>query len=517
MSATMKPSPPLGLAFIAGALKREGHSIQVIDSLAEAPNQYIEFKNDIVLNGITEVQIAKLIHRDTKVIGLSLMFSGNWLHNRILIDYLGNCFPDAIIIGGGEHLTAAPEMCIEQTRHLKVCICGEGEETVTDVVKAIESGSNFLEIPGIVYRNEDNVAVRTKAKNRIKTVEELAWPAWELFPLEKYKKNSIIYGVDRDVYSVPLMATRGCPYECTFCSSPQMWGTRYFMRSPQDVVNEMDYFHEKFNVRNFDFYDLTAIIKKAWIIEFAQEVIKRKLDITWQIPAGTRSEVIDREVAHSLYASGCRNITYAPESGSVEILKLIKKKVSLSKMLQSITYSSQEKMNIKINVIIGFPGEKHKNIWQTMWFLIKASWHGVNDMAPSVFSPYPGSALFEMLQKQGRINMNNDDYFYQIIYVDTFFNNFFYNDDINKHVLRFYLLSYLAIFYISNFIFHPARLVKTVQNLWTSKYDSRAEMALGELIKRSKIKVKQRSEIPVESFAKTKLFVEQVPEKLPIF
>ena len=85
MSATMKPSPSLGLGFIAGALKKEGHTIQIIDALAEAPNQYISFKGDIVLNGLNEVEIAKLIHPDTAVIGLSLMFSGNWLHNRILI------------------------------------------------------------------------------------------------------------------------------------------------------------------------------------------------------------------------------------------------------------------------------------------------------------------------------------------------------------------------------------------------------------------------------------------------
>jgi len=501
MSATMKPSPSLGLAFVAGALQREGHTIQVIDSLAEAPNQYIQFNNDIVLNGITEVEIAKLIHPDTKVIGLSLMFSGNWLHNRILIDYLGSRFPQATIIAGGEHLTAAPEMCIEQTRHLHVCIRGEGEEAVVEVVKAIETGSPLSEIEGIVYRNADNVPVRNKARTRIREVETVAWPAWDLFPLDKYKKHGIIYGVDRDVYSVPLMATRGCPYECTFCSSPQMWGTRYFMRSPQDVVNEMEHFNQKFDIRNFDFYDLTAIIQKAWIVEFAKEVMKRQLDITWQIPAGTRSEVIDREVAHYLYASGCRNITYAPESGSVEILKLIKKKVSLPKMLQSIAYSTEEKMNIKINVIIGFPGEKHHNVWQTLWFLVKASWYGVNDMAPSVFSPYPGSALFEMLLKEGKIDMDNDAYFYQIIYVDTFFNNFFYNTHINKYALRFYLMSYLAVFYTSNFIFHPTRLVKTVRNLWTSRYDSRAEMALGELIKRSKIKVIPRSEMPAESFA----------------
>ena len=499
MSATMKPSPSLGLAFIAGALKREGHAVQIIDSLAEAPDQYIAFKDDIVLNGLTESQIGELIDPDTKVIGLSLMFSGNWLHNRVLIDYLGKRFTEATIVAGGEHLTAAPEFCIQQTKHLKICVRGEGEEAIVEVVKAIESKSDLASVQGIVYRDEDDQPVRTEPRKRIREVEQIAWPAWELFPLDKYKKYGIIYGVDRDVYSVPLMATRGCPYECTFCSSPQMWGTRYFMRSPQDVVNEIEHFKNTFNILNFDFYDLTAIIKKPWIIEFAQELIKRKLDITWQIPAGTRSEVIDQEVARYLYLSGCRNITYAPESGSVETLKLIKKKVMLPNMLRSISFSSKEKMNIKINMIIGFPSDRHKNIWQTMWFLVKASYYGANDMAPSVFSPYPGSELFENLIKEGKVDITNDEYFYQIIYVDTFFNNFFYNTAINKYVLRFYLLSYLAVFYSSNFIFHPLRLFKTIQNLLTNRYESRAEMALGELMKRSKIKVKQPEEIPLHS------------------
>jgi anaerobic magnesium-protoporphyrin IX monomethyl ester cyclase len=500
LSATMKPSPSLGLAFIAGALKKEGHSIQIIDSLAEAPNQYIKFKDDIVINGLSENEIGDMIYPGTDIIGLSLMFSGNWLHNRILIDYLGDRFSGTNIIAGGEHLTAAPDMCIRQTRHLQICICGEGEETVVEVVKAIQNKNGLSSIQGIVYRDISGQSVRTQAKKRIREIEDIAWPAWELFPLEKYKQHGIIYGVDMNVYSLPLMATRGCPYECTFCSSPQMWGTRYYMRSPQDVADEISYFKNKFNVTNFDFYDLTAIIQKKWIIEFAKEIIARELGITWQIPAGTRSEVIDQEVAYYLYHSGCIYITYAPETGSEETLKLIKKKVSLPKMLRSIEYSHREKMNIKINMIIGFPQEKHKNIWKTMWFLIRASWYGANDMSAAVFSPYPGSELFNSLSKEGKIDINDDDFFYKIIYVDTLLNNSFYNSEINKYLLRIYLISYLIVFYASNFIFHPLRLVKTVQNLIAKKYESRAEMHLAELIKRSKIKVKPQQAVSIEPY-----------------
>jgi len=495
MSATMKPSPPLGLAFIAGALKRAGHEVQIIDCMAEAAEQYVEFRDDVVINGLTEQELAKRISPDTDVIGFSLMFSGNWLHNRVLIDFIGDRFPNATIIAGGEHLTAAPEFCLSQTKHLSICVLGEGEESVVKVVSAIQQNKPLDDIDGIVFRDSNNNTKRTLPNKRIREIEEIAWPAWELFPLDKYKENGITFGVDRGVCSLPLSATRGCPYECTFCSSPQMWGTKYFMRSTTDVVNEMEHFKKTFGVLNFDFFDLTAIINKKWIIEFAKELINRDLNITWQIPAGTRSEAIDKEVAYYLYKSGCRNITYAPESGSVEMLSLIKKRVALPSMLRSINNSYEERMNIKLNMIIGFPDEKHKTVWQTIFFLIKASWYGAHDMAPSIFSPYPGSALFEKLCKEGKIDMTKDDYFYQIIYVDTFFNNFFYNSNINKYILRTYLLMYYAAFYVSNFIFHPSRLFRTLWNVFSSNYESRAEMALGELVKRSKIKVKKPLEI----------------------
>lgn len=501
LSATMKPSPPLGLAFIAAVLKQQGHTVQVIDAMAEGADQYVVFKDDIVLNGLTEKQVAARIHPDTDVIGFSLMFSGNWLHHRQLINHIGQQFPDALLIAGGEHVTAVPEFCMNQTARLDICILGEGEETVATLFTALENNLSLQDVPGLAYRMPGGAFKRTPQKERIRELQNIPWPAWEYFPLEKYKEHGITLGVEQESVSFPVLATRGCPYECTFCSSPQMWGTRYFMRSVTDVADEIAYLKNNFGGTNFDFYDLTAIINKRWIIDFSKELIHRNLQITWQIPAGTRSEAIDREVAYYLYKSGCRNITYAPESGSVEVLQQIRKKVSLPKMLTSISYSSREKMNIKINMILGFPDERHRHIFTTMLFLVKASWHGVNDMAPSVFSPYPGSALFERLQKEGKLQLDNDDYFYQIIYVDTFFSNSFYNTHINKHLLRFYLLSYLFIFYSTNFLFHPTRLFRTLRNVLTNRFESRGEMALGELIKRSKIRVLNETQVTTQEVA----------------
>ncbi len=496
ISASMKPAPSLGLAFIASVLRQNGHEVLVLDCIAEAPDTYYSFKDDIVYNGLSFNDTVARIPADTDLIGFSIMFSGNWLHNRILIDYIGRHFPNAKVIAGGEHITACPEFCIKETKELDVCVLGEGEETIVALVQAFINGDSLSEVEGICYRDPTGSPIKVQRRKRIKEITKIPRPAWDLFPLEKYRQNSIIYGVDRGMVSLPLMATRGCPYECTFCSSPQMWTTQYSMRPVEDVVDEIEEFYKRFDARNFDFYDLTAIIKKQWIIDFCKALLNRNLPgITWQIPAGTRSEAIDTEVAFWLKKSGCSNITYAPESGSAITLKTIKKKVKLNKMLESIKHTSAEGMNIKINFIIGFPNETHQDIWSSIRFLIHASKAGVNDMSPAIFSPYPGSELFNLLLSKGEINMENDSYFINIINVDTLWGSRFYNYTISSFMLKFYLIMYLVVFYGTNFIFYPKRFFKTMKNLLLQRYESRGEMALGELIKRSRVKILPKEQI----------------------
>ena len=156
-----------------------------------------------------------------------------------------------------------------------------------------------------------------------------------------------------------------------FVPVPFMWGTRWVARDPKLLVNEIEEYIEKYNITNVDFYDLTAIVKKTWIIEFCKELINRNLNISWQLPSGTRSEAIDDDVTPLLYKSGCRNMNYAPESGSEKMPKSIKKKVKLNRMLESLRSAVKSKINVKINIIIGFPDENHRDIWMTIIIFIK--------------------------------------------------------------------------------------------------------------------------------------------------
>lgn len=471
------PTAPIGLALIAGALEAVGHTVYVVDGMAENPGQIgevdIEINSDkvplgreLVRMGLTPDEVLARIPADTQIIGISCMFSNNWLADRALLNFLGEKMPHVKFIAGGESITGLAETCLNQVPVLSICVLGEGEETVVDLVNTIEEGKVLSEVKGIMFKQGDGTLVKTDRRTRLKNLEEIAMPLWNLFPVEKYERHGV-NGEPEPRKTLPIIATRGCPYSCTFCTSPDMWGTRYYMRKPENVADEMQVLIDKFGITNFEFYDLTAIIKKEWIIDFAKILLQRNMNVTWRIPAGTRSEAIDEEVAKYLYMSGCRSITYAPESGSPRMLKLIKKKVVISNMLQSMRYSHQQNMHVLINMIYGLPDEKHTDIWKTIWFMVQCSWVGVNDVALAIFRPYPGSALFTRLLQEGKVQLENDDFFVDNIFItDTVFDNSFYNENVSKFWYRFYHMLTLFVFYGSGYIFRPSKLVKAIRNIF---------------------------------------------------
>jgi radical SAM superfamily enzyme YgiQ (UPF0313 family) len=411
------------------------------------------------------------------------MFTDSWLANRELINELKERFSEALIIAGGEHVSAIPEFCLKDCRGLDVVVCGEGEETIKEIVGSLRGELLFETITGIAYKNRNNnTIVLNNRRERIRKPESIPFPLWEVFPISKYFDNGFSYGLALG-NSLPISATRGCPYECTFCSSPYMWTTKYAMRPVMDVISEIKHLNSTFNATNIDFYDLTALVNRRWVLAFCEALKEENLRITWQIPAGTRSEVIDYKVAVALKETGCANITYAPESGSERMLDYIKKRVNLDRMLKSIKESHKAGLNVKLNIIIGFPEERTSDVWSTIKFVLKASYYGARDASPSIFSPYPGSTLFNRLHQEGKLALN-DKYFAGIITSDTFHSFVNYNNYMPKCwlVCLQYLVYYT--FYVSNFMFRPKRAVKFLVNVVSGKFETRGEYMVIILIER---------------------------------
>lgn len=194
------------------------------------------------------------------VVGMSVMFSQDWpIANKLITD-LKIKLPDSIFVIGGEHGTAEPHGALRDCIALDYVVSGEGEHVFTELLNAIESNSSIIEISGITHRY-NNVICQTPKRPRERNIDLFPWPAWHLFPMENYLKDGHGWGVNRG-RSLPIVASRGCPYQCTFCSNPSMWTTRWAVRSVDDVLSEIDFGILTYKATNFDFQDLTAIIKR---------------------------------------------------------------------------------------------------------------------------------------------------------------------------------------------------------------------------------------------------------------
>src|SRR5688572_9430644 len=451
-------TPPIGPAYLAASLRQTGHTARIVDGLGENPFQVTPlFDNKVMAIGLRSEEIAERIQPDTELIGVSCMFSQDWPEIRRLIQMVRRRFPSVPIVAGGEHITATPGFTLDSTPEVDVCVIGEGEETIVELASAVERNSSFDVIPGLVLRA--NTAGRvglalhgeattrsTGSRKRIRNLDDIPWPAWDLVPLDHYLDNGLGYGVNRG-RSMPMIATRGCPYQCTFCSNPEMWTTAWYAREPGLVLDEIQAYQERYGATNFDFYDLTAIVKRSWIIEFTQLILERKMKFTWQLPSGTRSEAIDAEVCRLLYASGCRNMSYAPESGSPEVLKRIKKVVKLDRLEASVMNAVREGLNVKLNIIMGFPNESRKELGETVRFLARMGRAGVHDMSISLFSPYPGSELYHELRKSGRIPELSDDYFLSLCAYKDFAQSTSYTEGVQPSTLNRYRVLGFLVFY----------------------------------------------------------------------
>lgn len=473
---------PLGPAYIAGTLLEAGHRVSVIDALGEAPlHRGPTSQPNLIYHGLSIDQIVDRISPTTDIIGISVMFSQQWPHVDDLVRAIHARLPDCPIVIGGEHAAGTWDYVLDTCPPVTACAIGEGEETMLDLVEYVAGTRALADVKGIACRI-DGRPQRTAPRARIRDVDQIARPAWHLFPVDRYVEEGFTYGVNRG-RSMPILATRGCPYQCTFCSSPAMWTTRYYVRSVTDVVDEIQTYVERYQATNVDFYDLTAIIKRPWILEFCAELERRQLRITYQLPTGTRSEVLDEEVLQALARTGCRNICYAPESGSKRTLERIKKKIKPERMIDSIRAAGRTGIVVKANMMIGFPDETRRELWETVRFGLKLAWLGAEDLPLFPFVPYPGTELYRELRAKSVLPEMSHEYFAQLGYADL--DN---APSLSRHVtsrqLAWVRFAGMSAFLALGYIRRPWRLARTLSAVVTERSTTVVELRLVEVKRR---------------------------------
>lgn len=401
--STTSITPPLGLAYIAGSLERAGYDFEVIDSVALAPSTRTKFLRGY-LTGLPLHEIAQRIIPGTRIVGISAIFTHEWPAIVHMIDLIRKQHPEVVIIVGGEHVTSMPEFSLA-TSKADVMVLGEGEETLIELLKALENGADLSSLHGIAYRTPDGIRVAPR-RARKTDINAIAWPAWHRFDLACYHKHRFMGGVYSSQISVPILGTRGCPYQCTYCSAPNMWTPMWIPRDPVQVVDEIEHYVKVYNAGNFPFQDLTAIVKKDWIVTFCNEIIARNLKIVWQMPSGTRSEAIDEEVAALLKRSGMISMAYAPESGSERTRQLVKKKMNTESLVSSIEAAAKADLNVAIFLVYGFPHDDAQSLSENLAFIDKIVMLNIQDVAIGFYMALPGTELFHSLYRNGKITMD---------------------------------------------------------------------------------------------------------------
>lgn len=253
--STHGPVPPIGLAYITAVVSSAGHEVSVIDAVALAMDHAEEFDTPSGVMrrvGLSPAQTVEQIRGTPDVIGVSLMFVHEWPQAREVVNLARVAFPESVIVVGGETATSFWPWMFEETDAIDYVVRGEGEATFVELLDRVAGGAAVDGLEGVVANARSAIAARAGTLPvRLRRLDEVPRPDWTKFDLDPYLEHPY-FGVNRG-RSMPVLATRGCPYRCSFCSSPQMWTTRYVVREPDDVVDEIASYVERYQARNVNF------------------------------------------------------------------------------------------------------------------------------------------------------------------------------------------------------------------------------------------------------------------------
>ena len=462
-------TPAIGLAFVGGYLRKQGYAPIIIDAVGEGLNRtwHPDGIPGYQCQGLTIEETVSRIPDTAQVIGFSTMFSGEWPVHRRLIEAVRVRFPDAYLVAGGEHATALSEYSLRDCPALDAVATGEGEHVFYEIVETVRDGGNPADLVSVCTLDADGKVHDSPGLSRIRDIDNIPWPYWPDGYLEKFWSAGKSFGIQTE-RDMPLMISRGCPYQCTFCSSAQMWTTRYLLRDVEDVIAEIKHYIEKDNITSVQLYDLTAITKKQWTVDFCKRLLEEDIKVTWSLPSGTRSEALDEETLSLLKQTGCTYLCYAPESGSPRTLEMIKKKVSLERLTESVDIAHAQGLVLRTNLIIGFPGEWRSDIFRTIHFGLRMAARGVDEASINIYSAYPGTELFSGLLTANKVEVS-DDYFLGLTSLNsdyTRINPMTYNETMGPRELAFYRLGFMLINYIISYLFYPRRIARTIRNVF---------------------------------------------------
>ena len=317
-----------------------------------------------------------------------------------------------------------------------------------------------------INNSDTPVSPKARRANFIEDLDTIPYPAWSYLPMERYFTINKPHAGGKETPNTVMITSRGCPYQCIFCSIHSVWGKRFRKRSIQNITGEMETLIKRYGIKEIQFEDDNLLFDRDYAERLFQEMINKKLNLRWTAPNGISVEKLDRTLLKKMKESGCYALFFAIESGREETLKdIVKKKVPLSRIKSLVKYAKTLGIKVSGFFVVGLPGETKANIKQTFSFAAGLS---LNEALFFYATPYPGTPLYTQALNQKLLK----DISYTELYVNhpVMGTGHLCREAVEKLVerekriyrVRTVLYGWMdnPLLHFSRFIIHPARTIK---------------------------------------------------------
>lgn len=372
---------PFYLAYACALLQREGYDCRIVDGVAEriSEDEYIrravEFQPDVVILEVSTASLPTDMRQAERI---------------------KKACANTKIVFSGIHLDMYRPEFLEEFPTVDFVLKGEYDLASLALIKAIERGGGYEEVPNLVYSGGEGSLGENPRGEVIMDLDRLPWPERNQLPMYSYW--DLPGGIPEP--SLQMWTSRGCPFKCIFCAWPQIMyeNNKYRTRNSVDVVDEIEAMVKQFGFRSFYFDDDTFNIGKKRILTLCDEILRRKLNLPWA--AMSRADTSDRETFKAMRDAGLMAIKFGVESGSQELVDNAKKNLSLEKVEEAVRYCHELGLNVHLTFSFGLPGETWETVRKTIDF---AKALNPETLQFSLMTPFPGSTFYQMQEEQGRL------------------------------------------------------------------------------------------------------------------
>ncbi|MFH0876444.1 MAG: radical SAM protein [archaeon] len=430
-------SQPDSLGYIAAALKEAGHNVRLIDAASTGWKESCFSEGNVYFGMHIKKIIEEIRLFSPNLIGVPLISSFLKNNGFFALSKIKKAFPDILTVVGGAHATVAVEECL-QKEFIDFVVIGEGEKTTLELANELSAKNpEFEKIDGLAFKRKNGIVINKK-RELISNLDALPFPSRELYPMDNYfiAAKKLISTFALSTYGkkwATVITSRGCPYNCIFCSIYLSMGRKWRPRSPENVILEIEQLIQDYGIEYIAFLDDNMSLDKSRMKRICELIISRKLRIKWSTPNGLRADTLDESLLRLMKKSGCERIAVAAESGSQRVVdQIIGKNLQLTEVVRVVSMCKKIGLKVDCFFVMGLIGETKKDLGMTVDFARHLHKIGVSGLNIAIATPFPGTEFYKQCIEKKLISTNFDKF--------TMFRGDFYiaTEDFSAEELRMY-------------------------------------------------------------------------------